>query len=121
MRILVAEDNADNLELMVRYLRRRGHEVLTAATGLEAVERTLSERPDLVLMDVSLPQMSGIEATKRIRSDTPIASTPIVAVTAHAMDGDRARCLEAGCSSYVSKPIDYAALDALIASLARKH
>ena len=63
--------------------------------------------------------MSGLEATKRIRSDRPIAQTPVVAVTAHAMDGDRTRCLEAGCSSYISKPIDYDALDALIVALAK--
>jgi CheY-like chemotaxis protein len=119
MRILFAEDNPDNLELMARYLKRRGHEVLTARTGVEAVERTLADRPDLVLMDVSLPEISGLEATKRIRSDKPIAQTPVVAVTAHAMDGDRTRCIEAGCSSYISKPIDYEKLDALLRALSK--
>jgi CheY-like chemotaxis protein len=119
MLILVAEDNSDNLELMTRFLKRAGHETVTARTGREAIEQTIARRPDLVLMDVELPELSGLDAARRIRSDTPIARTPIIAVTAHAMDGDRARCLEAGCDAYVSKPIDYDALRGLIAGLGR--
>lgn len=118
MLILVAEDNVDNLELMTRFLRRSGHEVLSARTGREAIERTMAEQPDLVLMDVELPEVSGLDAVRRIRSDKPIAHTPIIAVTAHAMDGDRTRCLAAGCDGYVSKPIDYVALRELIDRLA---
>lgn len=120
MRILVAEDNADNIDLTTRFLKRRGHEVMTATTGAEAVHMTMSERPDVVLMDVQLPELSGFDATRRIRSDAPIARTPIIAVTAHAMEGDRTRCLEAGCDGYVSKPIDYDELAALIESLAAR-
>ena len=116
MRILVAEDNADNRDLMVRFLGRRGHDVVVAETGRAAIELSTAQRPDVVLMDVSLPDISGLDAARRIRSDAATAGIPIIAVTAHAMDGDRARCLEAGCAAYVAKPIDYDALDAVLAS-----
>ncbi|MGD2134417.1 MAG: response regulator, partial [Maricaulaceae bacterium] len=117
MLILIAEDNQDNFELMARFLKRRGHEVSCATTAREAIEKAAAERPAVILMDVSLPDLSGLEATKRIRGDKALAKTPIIAVTAHAMDGDRARCMAAGCDGYLSKPIDYEALAALIDSL----
>ena len=118
MLVLVAEDNPDNFALLERFLKRRGCEVIGAGGGREAVALTAERRPDLVLMDLSLPDISGLDATARIRSDARTSATPIIAVTAHAMGGDRARCLEAGCTEYVSKPIDYDQLGALIDKLA---
>jgi two-component system, cell cycle response regulator len=105
-RILVVEDNAANLELMVYLLRAFGHTPLSAthgAAGLEAVGR---ERPDLVVCDVQLPDMDGIEVARRLKQDPVLQAVPLVAVTAFAMVGDRDRLLAAGFDGYLSKPID---------------
>ncbi|MFN3730344.1 MAG: response regulator [Fimbriimonadaceae bacterium] len=105
-RILLVEDNEDNRDMLSRRLERRGHEVIIAVNGLEGVEKATAERPDIVLMDISLPEIDGYEATRRIRSDEAIARTPIIALTAHAMAGDRERAIEAGCDDYDTKPIE---------------
>ena len=111
LRILVVEDNAVNRKVAVTLLERRGHTVDIAENGVRAVEAITNSQPntyDLVLMDVQMPEMDGIEATKRIRDlerDTPGRHQAIVAMTAHAIKGDRERCLDAGMDGYVSKPV----------------
>jgi signal transduction histidine kinase/CheY-like chemotaxis protein len=116
LRILVAEDSAINQRLASALLTRRGHSVFVAANGREALEVLERESVDLVLMDVQMPEMDGIEATSTIRRRERLGGRhlPIVAMTAHAMSGDRERCLEAGMDDYVSKPVQPAALFAAI-------
>lgn len=104
--ILVVEDNEKNMYLIGFILEKMGHRVIPAATGELGVELAVRERPDLVLMDIQLPGIDGIEATRRIRRSSAGRRVPIVAVTSHAMAGDRERLLEAGCSGYIEKPID---------------
>jgi CheY-like chemotaxis protein len=114
--VLVAEDNAVNQMVTRRLLKARGFRVLLASNGLEAVEALQRENVDLILMDVQMPVMDGFEATARIRaSEQGIGRhTPILALTAHAMRGDRERCLKAGMDGYVSKPVD---IDSLLAAI----
>jgi len=118
LRVLVAEDNAVNRLLAVRLLEKRGHEVVVAATGTAALEALESQSFDLVLMDVQMPEMDGLEATIAIRERERAGGSgqhvPIIAMTANAMVGDRERCLEAGMDAYVSKPLEIAALFAAI-------
>ena len=116
MRVLIAEDNTENLDMLRRRLERRGYVVFAAADGQAAIDQTLALKPDIVLMDVSMPVLSGLEATRAIRQNPDVAKTPIIALTAHAMDGDRARCLEAGCDDYATKPVD---LPSLVAAIER--
>ncbi len=105
-RILVVEDNADNRILIADVLDSMDYEVIIATDGEEGVKKASAERPDLILMDISLPQMDGLTATRRIKAMPDLQHIPIIALTAHAMVGDRERALEAGCDDYVSKPID---------------
>lgn len=105
-RILVVEDNADNRILITDVLDSMDYEVIIATDGEEGVRKASAERPDLILMDISLPQMDGLTATRRIKAMPELQHIPIIALTAHAMVGDRERALEAGCDDYVSKPID---------------
>ncbi len=107
LRILVAEDNATNQKLVTTMLEQLGHSVVVAPNGLEAVTRTGDERFDIVLMDVQMPEMGGLEATLaiRMREESTGVHVPIVAMTAHAMSGDRERCIEAGMDGYLSKPL----------------
>lgn len=105
-KILVVEDDDLNRDMLTRRLERRGFEVITAADGLEAIAKVRGEAPALVLMDMSLPQIDGWEATRRLKADARTASVPIIALTAHAMQGDRERALGAGCDEYDTKPID---------------
>jgi two-component system, cell cycle response regulator DivK len=114
MKILVAEDNPDNRTLLIRRLERHGWEVVAAVDGAEAVEMCRAERPDLVLMDLAMPRMTGLEATRALRADPVTAGVKVIAVTAHAMDANRIECLEAGCDDFATKPIDFPALMALI-------
>ena len=95
-----------NRDMLSRRLNRRGFEVLIAEDGGLAVSMTQTERPDLVLMDMSLPVIDGWEATRRLKADPETADIPIIALTAHAMDSDRERALEVGCDDYDSKPVD---------------
>ena len=116
LRILVAEDNLVNQKIARKMLERRGHQVALASDGREAVTAAAAEPFDLILMDVQMPEMSGLEATRLIRaSETDGFHIPIVALTAHAMSGDRDRCLEAGMDDYLTKPIDSSRLYELIA------
>jgi CheY-like chemotaxis protein len=115
MRILIAEDHPDNREMLTRRLERRGYEVHVAENGAEAVEKAKAVAPDLILMDISMPVMSGIEATKALRqSSGNVAGVKIVALTAHAMESARRECMEAGCDDFATKPVDFAGLMSLI-------
>jgi two-component system, cell cycle response regulator DivK len=105
-RILLVEDNEMNRDMLSRRLERRGHELITAEDGAEAVARAQADRPDLILMDMSLPVMDGWTATRRLKEDTSTRAIPILALTAHAMATDRQRSLEAGCDDYDTKPVD---------------
>jgi two-component system, cell cycle response regulator DivK len=110
MRVLVADDNADNRDLLARRLARQGWEVSMAIDGVDAVEKCKAEDPDIVLMDVAMPRMSGLEATRALRSDAKTSGVKIIAVTAHAMEASRSQCLEAGCNDFATKPVDFADL-----------
>jgi two-component system, cell cycle response regulator DivK len=105
-RILVVEDNVKNMKLFRDVLNATGYETMEATTGEEAVTLTAQHVPDLVLMDIQLPDIDGVEALARLRDDTRTASIPVLALTAQAMHGDRERFLEAGFDGYVSKPVD---------------
>jgi len=117
MKILLVEDNEMNRDMLSRRLRRRGHEVLIAVDGAEALRVAGEEQPELVLMDLSLPVMDGWEATGRMKADPQTASIPIIALTAHAMGADRERALAAGCDDFDTKPIDMERLTGKIAAL----
>ncbi|GAB4342740.1 MAG: hypothetical protein Fur0042_05200 [Cyanophyceae cyanobacterium] len=106
-RILIAEDNETNIHVLRDYLQAQGYQVLLARNGLEAVRQARSLRPDLILMDVQMPLVDGLAATQRLRGDARFADLPILALTAHAMAGDRERCLAAGMTDYLSKPIQF--------------
>lgn len=118
-RILLVEDNEMNRDMLRRRLERRGHEVLVAVDGAEGVAMVERERPDLVLMDISLPVLDGLEATRRLRAGEATRTVPVIALTAHAMEGDRQRALDAGCDDYDTKPVDLprllAKMEALLA------
>jgi CheY-like chemotaxis protein len=105
-RILVVEDNATNREFVVALLEQGGCEVLVAETAEAGLLLSRAEPPDLVLMDLQLPAMSGYEAVRQLKSDRATASIPVVALTAQAMRGDEARAREAGCDAYLTKPVD---------------
>jgi len=105
-RILIVEDERDNLNLFVQLLTMHGCQVLTARDGREAITIAQREVPDLILMDLSLPALDGWEATRTIKGIPALAHIPVIALTAHAMVGDRERALTAGCDGYITKPID---------------
>jgi len=105
-RILVVEDNPDNRILIADVLTSLDYEVIVAVDGEEGVAKANAEKPDLILMDLSLPQMDGWTATRYIKAKPELQHIKIIALTAHAMVGDREKALEAGCDDYVSKPID---------------
>jgi two-component system cell cycle response regulator DivK len=114
-RILVIEDNADNRILITDVLISLDYEVLTAIDGAEGVALAVAEKPNLILMDLSLPQLDGWTATRQIKAMPELTHIPIIALTAHAMVGDREKALESGCDDYVSKPIDLRELAAKLA------
>lgn len=105
-RIVLVEDNEDNRDMLSRRLTRKGYEVLIAVNGQEAVELVEKEMPALVLMDISLPVMDGFEATRRLKSGESTKHIPVIALTAHAMSGDREKAMEAGCDDYDVKPVE---------------
>lgn len=113
-RILLVEDNEMNRDMLSRRLRRKGFMVSIAPDGPQGLSKARSDRPDLILMDLSLPGIDGWEATRRLKADPVTSSIPIIALTAHAMAGDRERAFEAGCDDYDMKPIDFARLLAKI-------
>ena len=103
--ILLIEDNEMNRDMLSRRLTRRGYEIVTAVDGLQGLSMASSETPDLILMDMDLPEIDGWEATRRLKSDSATNQIPIIALTAYAMSGDREKALEAGCDDYDTKPI----------------
>ena len=105
-RILVIEDNETNIYLIGFILKKNGHEVIEARSGEEGVEFAVKEKPDLILMDIQLPGIDGLETTKRIRKLEAGRKTPIIALTSYAMTGDREKSLAAGCTGYIEKPIN---------------
>jgi CheY-like chemotaxis protein len=107
LKILLVEDNEMNWDMLSRRLRRRGYEVVVATDGRQGIELASSEAPDLILMDMGLPVLDGWEATKQIKQNSGIKAIPIIALTSHAMKGDREKALSAGCDDYEVKPIDF--------------
>ncbi len=105
-KILIVEDNEMNRDMLSRRLERRGFTIVMAVDGQQGVEMTRSERPDLILMDMSLPFMDGWAATQAIKADAELAKIPVIALTAHAMAGDREKAISAGCDDYDTKPIE---------------
>ncbi|OOC10425.1 MULTISPECIES: response regulator [Thioalkalivibrio] len=105
-RILLVEDNEMNRDMLSRRLTRKGFEVTTAEDGATGVQLARDERPDLILMDMSLPVMDGWEASRTLKGEADTAVIPIIALTAHAMTGDREKALEAGCDDFDTKPVE---------------
>lgn len=103
--ILYIEDNPLNMRLVQKYLKKVGLTMLEAVDGMSGLEVAESQRPTLILVDINLPDVDGLEVTRRLKANPDMADTPIVALTANAMHGDRERCLEAGCDAYLAKPI----------------
>ncbi len=115
-RILLVEDNEMNSDMLSRRLQRKDYEVILAVDGEQAINLAMSAKPDLILMDLSLPIIDGWEATRRLKSQAETADIPIIALTAHAMEDDRQRALDAGCDDYDSKPVDFPRLVSKIES-----
>ena len=107
MKILLVEDNELNRDMLSRRLKRKGFTVLSAKNGQEGIDVAISENPDIILMDLSLPVVDGWTAAGKLKADTTTKSIPIIALTAHAMKGDREKALEAGCDEYDTKPINF--------------
>ncbi len=116
-KILLVEDNEMNRDMLSRRLIRNGYEVVIAVDGQQGVDMALSERPDLILMDMSLPVIDGWEATRRIKANDTTRGIPVVALTAHAMAGDREKAMEVGCEDYDTKPIEITRLLGKISAL----
>ena len=106
VRVLLVEDNEMNRDMLSRRLSRKGYEVSVALDGAAALQAAATDLPALILMDMSLPVMDGWEATRRIKADAATAAIPVIGLTAHAMEGDREKCLAAGCDDYDTKPVD---------------
>lgn len=115
--ILIVDDNPSNLKLMRVLLSGEGYEVRTALGASEALSSLAEFKPGLILMDIQMPGMDGLELTRKLKADPATAAIPVVALTAYAMAGDEARAKEVGCDAYVTKPIDTRTLPALIAKL----
>jgi two-component system, cell cycle response regulator DivK len=115
--ILLVEDNDMNRDMLARYLRWEGYEVKIAVNGVQAIEMATSDRPSLILMDLSLPLMDGWEATRQLKANTDTQSIPIIALTAHAMVEDRGRSFAAGCDDYETKPVTFSRLITKIRAL----
>lgn len=120
-KVLLVEDNEMNRDMLSRRLQKKGYEVVTAVDGVEGVALAASEAPALILMDMSLPVVDGWEATRQLKASPATRSIPIIALTAHAMAGDREKALEAGCDDFDTKPVELARLlEKIEALLARK-
>ena len=109
-KVLVVEDNEESRDGLARRLRRKGYEPLVAVDGREAVRVAGAEAPDVILMDISLPGLDGWEATRQLKAAPQTRGIPVIALTAHAMAGDREKALEAGCDDYDTKPVEFARL-----------
>ena len=118
-KILLVEDNEMNLDMLSRRLRRKQFEVVVAMDGQEGIDKVHEDRPDLILMDMSLPGLDGWEATRRLKADPATRDIPVLALTAHAMSEDRQKALAAGCDEYDTKPVEFPRLLRKIAELLR--
>jgi len=116
-RILVVEDNEMNRDMLSRRLERKGYQVITATNGSHGISAAQAQSPDLILMDMSLPEMDGWEAARRLKSDEATQHIPVIALTAHAMLSDRERALQAGCDDYETKPVEFPRLLAKIQAM----
>jgi two-component system cell cycle response regulator DivK len=118
MKILYVEDNDDNVYVLNNRLTRWGHTVLIASDGRQGIDVAMAERPDMILMDLSLPALDGWEATRRLKASAETKAIPVIALSAHAMAGDREKALDAGCDDFDTKPIDFDRLRGKIEALA---
>jgi CheY-like chemotaxis protein len=116
-KVLLVEDNEESRDGLSRHLRRKGYEVLLAGDGRQGMAAARAEAPDLVLMDMSLPVLDGWEATRQLKADPQTRHIPVIALTAHAMAGDREKALAAGCDEYDTKPVEFARLYGKIQAL----
>ena len=116
-KILLVEDNEMNRDMLSRRLIRNGYEVITAVDGQQGIDMAVSERPDLILMDMSLPVIDGWEATRYVKANDATRGIPVIALTAHAMAGDREKAMEVGCEDYDTKPVEMTRLLGKIAAL----
>lgn len=116
-KILVIEDNEMNRDMLSRRLQRRGYEVIFSVDGEDGVARAQSDAPDIILMDMDLPVLDGWAATRILKSSPQTSTIPVIALTAHAMAGDRERALEAGCDDYETKPVEFSRLTGKIETL----
>lgn len=116
-KILIVEDNEDNRDSLSRRLQRRGFEVITAVDGKVGLVMAQAEKPDLILMDMNMPELDGWEATRQLKALEGVRDIPVLALTAHALAGDRERALQVGCADYHTKPVDFARLLAQIESI----
>jgi CheY-like chemotaxis protein len=120
MKILYVEDNEDNVFMLKNRLARAGHTVIVATDGAQGVAMALSERPDMILMDLSLPVLDGWQATRQIKAAPDTRHIPVIALTAHAMAGDREKALSAGCDDFDTKPVELPRLLAKIKELGER-
>jgi CheY-like chemotaxis protein len=120
-KILLVEDNEMNRDMLSRRLLRKGFAVVMAPDGQQGVDLATSEAPDLILMDMSLPVLNGWEATRKVKGDDATKAIPVIALTAHAMAGDREKALEAGCDDYDTKPVDFPRLLGKIEALLQRN
>ena len=116
-KILLVEDNEMNRDMLSRRLVRKGYDVVMAVDGQQAVDAASSQSPDLILMDMSLPIIDGWEVTRRIKAAPDTQAIPVIALTAHAMESDREKCMDAGCDDFDTKPIDFPRLLSKISAL----
>jgi CheY-like chemotaxis protein len=116
-KILLVEDNEMNRDMLSRRLIKKGHEVVIGIDGQQGLDLAATADPDIILLDMSLPVIDGWEAARRLKGDTKTSDIPIIALTAHAMAGDREKCLEAGCEEYDTKPVDFKRLLGKITTL----
>jgi DNA-binding response OmpR family regulator len=120
-KLLLVEDHEEIWDFLSRRLRRRGFEVVIATDRREGIEIARAERPDLILLDMNLPELDGWTAAREIKSDPEMRATPIIALTAHALAGDRDKALAAGCDDYHPKPVDFSRLAGQIEAMLREH
>jgi len=116
-KILLVEDNPRNMRLLEMTLRAKGYTLLEATDGGEALDMAVRKQPDLIIMDIQLPKVNGLDVTKKLRKTPEFKNTPIVAITAYAMKGDREKAIEAGCNAYLPKPINTRELPGMIAAM----
>jgi CheY-like chemotaxis protein len=119
-KILIVDDNEDNRDSLSRRLQRRGYAIVTAADGNAGLAMARSEKPDLILMDMTMPELNGWEATRQIKAIEELRDVPFLALTAHALAGDRERAVAAGCTDYHTKPIDFPKLLAQMEAILQK-